>query len=280
MDYIDIASMINKAILYEVSTTPKPGLVDRNNNGAHDDMDYLTFMSSASSIASGFYKIAEHANEFIGSPKALFESIRPIGMAMEKKMFDATAGVNTHKGIIFSLGVLCAASVVVLKQNELNVENIINYASSMTVGLTDELNMSRPVEMTHGERLYFKYGITGIRGEVEAGFPSVTKTGLDVLRKSYYTLQCKNDLFVQVLFALMTCVEDSNILSRHDSETLMEVQKMAKEFLDSGGMIKKNGLERVKVLDDLFIERRISPGGSADLLAVTLYLGMIENLID
>ena len=279
MNHKKIASLINKAILYEVSTTPKPGLVDRDNSGAHTDMDYYTFISSATSISDGFYEIAALSNQFEGLPKDLFRAIRPIGIQMEKDMFEATNGINTHKGIIFSMGILCAASVQVALNHSLNAEKVIAFTKQMTCGVTSELKDVKTSEMTNGERLYKQYGIKGIRGEVEAGFPSVLNFGLDALKNSYYTFQCKNDLFVQALFALMTNVEDSNILSRHDPETLYEVQGMAKNFLESGGMTQEDANHQVKALDDLFIKRNISPGGSADLLAVTLYLGLIENII-
>ncbi|MCH4890679.1 triphosphoribosyl-dephospho-CoA synthase CitG [Acidaminobacter sp. JC074] len=280
MDHRKIASLVNKAILYEVTTTPKPGLVDRNNSGAHKDMDYYTFISSACAIAGGFYEIAEVSYEFDGKPKDLLGRIRPIGKQMETDMFEATCGINTHKGIIFSLGILCAASVQVQKKESLNAENIIEYSKKMTLGITDELKNDKSLGKTNGERLYKNYGFLGIRGEVEAGFPSVMKSGLDALRNSYYTLQCKNELFIQTLFQLMTCVEDSNVLSRHNLETLSEVQEIAKNFLDAGGMFDEDAISYVEEMDRQFIKRNISPGGSADLLAVTLFLGLIEKIIE
>lgn len=278
--YKTIAEKAVRAILYEVTTSPKPGLVDRFNNGAHSDMDFFTFMASSSAISNGFYEIAEFASKYKGKPEDLLVHLRPIGIEMEKLMFRATNKVNTHKGIVFSLGILTAAAVKVSEQEELTTARIIEYCKRMTGGLTLELSHDDGGPDTHGKKTFKSYGTLGIRGEVEKGFPTVVKFGLDALKKTYYTLECKNDLFLQVLFTLMSVCEDSNILSRHDPETLEEVQVVAKNFIESGGMNQKDVHKKIKELDDVFIKRHISPGGSADLLAVTIFFGLIENIIE
>ena len=117
-----------ESMLVEVSVTPKPGLVDRNNSGAHKDMDFFTFMKSAASLARSFEEFSEagfesgikflkfnFTNKNIKNSadevlQNLFPVIRKIGIKAEKKMFKATNGINTHKGEIFSLGVFCACA--------------------------------------------------------------------------------------------------------------------------------------------------------------------------
>jgi len=275
-----IAMLASKAVLYEVTASPKPGLVDRYNNGAHTDMDFFTFMASSSALNRGFLEIAQVAKEFVGQPFELLNRLRPIGIMMEEAMFEATSGVNTHKGIIFSLGLLVAATVEVSKRETPSAEVVATYVKTMTVGLTEELkNDDKDAQMTNGEKIFQTYGYTGIRGEVEAGFPTVMNFGLDALKKSYYTLGCKNKSFIQTLFRLMTVCEDSNIISRHNPETLNEVQEVAKNFLESGGMYQENCIQQVEELDKRFTEAYISPGGSADLLAVSIFFGLIENII-
>ncbi|MBN2899293.1 MAG: triphosphoribosyl-dephospho-CoA synthase CitG [Clostridia bacterium] len=275
-----VAMLASKAILYEVATSPKPGLVDRFNNGAHTDMDFFTFMASSSALNKGFMEIAQAADTYSGEAEHLLSLLRPIGLEMEKAMFAATDQVNTHKGIVFSLGILVAATIQVSKNELPTSDAVIAYVKRMTSGLTQELISSEEKkDKTSGEKIFKTYGLTGIRGEVESGFQTVQKYGLDVLKKSYYTLGNKNDLFIHVLFSLMTACEDSNIISRHEPETLYEVQAMAKDFIHSGGMKQQNSIEQVKELDRIFTERNISPGGSADLLAVTIFFGLVENLI-
>ncbi len=275
-----VAMLASKSVLYEVTASPKPGLVDRNNNGAHTDMDFFTFMASSSALNKGFLEIAQVTNAFEGAPHELLKLLRPIGIMMEEAMFEATSGVNTHKGIIFSLGLLVAATVEVSKREVPSATVVAAYVKTMTVGLTKELkNDDRDAQMTNGEKIFQTYGYTGIRGEVEAGFPTVMNFGLDALKESYYTLGCKNKSFIHTLFRLMTVCEDSNIISRHNPETLTEVQEVAKNFLESGGMYQENCIQQVEELDKRFTAAYISPGGSADLLAVSIFFGLIENII-
>lgn len=278
--YEHVAAYAIRAVLYEVTTSPKPGLVDRYTNGAHSDMDIFTFMSSSSAISKGFLDIGEFTENYSGEVEGLLQGLRPIGMEIEAAMFEATQGVNTHKGIVFSLGLFIAAAVQVNKLKKPTAENISDYIKKMTVGLSRELiNNGGAVGITHGKEIFNSYGFKGIRGEAEDGFPTVLKYGLDALKKSYYTLPSKNDLFVQTLFSIMTVCEDSNIVSRHKPETLYEVQAIAKKFLESGGMKQENAKKIVETMDEDFTKRNISPGGAADLLAVTIFLALIENII-
>lgn len=243
----DFAVLAVQSMLYEVTATPKPGLVDCHNNGAHHDMDIFTFMASSSVLSKGFYTIQEAAQNFEGPPTELLESLRPLGIKMEKDMFDATAGINTHKGMIFSLGILVAAAVQVDKQGIVTSEHIRAYAMAMCEGLSKELMVKGDKKyLTNGEKNFKSYGFTGIRGEAEAGFPTVFNYGLDAFRKSYYTLGCKNDLFIHGLLAIMMVCEDSNIISRHVPETLIEVQEMAKNFIGSGGMHQVGARQKLK----------------------------------
>jgi len=274
-----IAQLAGKSVLYEVSTSPKPGLVDRHSNGAHTDMDFFTFMASSSAIHKGFYDITEASSNFDGRPKELLSLLRPIGIKMEEAMFKATENVNTHKGIVFSLGLVAAAAVQVQPLEQNREKHISEYIMKMTEGISKELFVPEKKIKTNGEIIFETFGFKGIRGEVESGFPTVFNSGLDELRNSYYTFECKNDLFIQTLFRIMSVCEDSNIISRHEPETLIEVQAMAKKFLESGGMHQEDGILQVKDMDNLFIKRHISPGGSADLLAVTIFLGLLENII-
>lgn len=281
-DYISEIAI--RAILYEVSTTPKPGLVDRQNSGAHHDMDYFTFLASTSAITSGIHEVCRIADEFSGRPKDLFNMIRVVGVKTERDMFRTTKNVNTHKGIIFSMSLMCVAAIQVNKKahkDGLTSHHIAAYIMRMVSGISQELDYkSNLVPPTHGERIYNRYGFKGIRGEAESGFLSVMKHGLIYLRKNVHKYNNKNDLFIDVLFNLMSVCNDTNILSRHDLETLIEVQGIAKDFMEVGGMLKQGALSKVKDIDDLFITRNISPGGAADLLAVTIFIGLLEGIIE
>ncbi len=136
-----VAMFATKAVLYEVSVSPKPGLVDRHTNGAHTDMDFFTFMASSSALSKGFMDIAKLSNNYEGEASRLLTLLRPIGIEMEAAMFASTNKVNTHKGIIFSLGILVAATVQVAKDKLPTPEDIVEYVQGMTIGLSGELNI-------------------------------------------------------------------------------------------------------------------------------------------
>lgn len=273
-----------QSLLFEVSAAPKPGLVDRFNQGAHKDMDFFTFMSSSSSLVFYFYTCALEGMNYTGqSPQKLFQSLRIIGQEAEMLMFTATGGVNTHKGLIFSEGIICAAVSCCMEEKKIiapDVNDICCKVSEMTKGLcSNELAlMNKTEDFTYGEKLYRKYGFKGIRGEVEDGFPTVRNCSLPVLRKlkSMKTFHM-NDILVQTLLYLMSVNEDTNIAARHDKETLDYVRQYARQVLDSGGILSSEGKQMVYEMDENFIKRNISPGGSADLLAVTVFFDLLSG---
>lgn len=272
----EISSAAIEAMLFEVAATPKPGLVDRNNSGAHSDMDLYTFISSASVIQPFFTTMGIEGSMFKGNDfTALLKKIRPIGVQAEERMFKATADVNTHKGLIFSLGILCTAtSYLISQEQELKAENICRIASLMCVNIVkDELEHSENNKTT-GEKLYRNNGVKGIRGEAEAGYPSVLNHSLLYLRKSEGEW---NKRLINTFFHLMANVEDSNVLGRHNHEVLQSVQDRAGEVLTQGGAFNETAMAKIGQMDIDFIEQNISPGGSADLLAVTIFLYTIET---
>ncbi len=280
MQSYEIASLGMRAILYEVSVTPKPGLVDRNNSGAHNDMDYFTFMASAAALSQGLHKIADLAGNWrTDSLRALFDSIRPIGIEMETAMFEATKGVNTHKGMIFNMGILIAAASyhIATKDGEKpSAEALSEIVSKMTCGICNN-ELGKGIAKTYGEKLFQKHGIKGIRGEVESGFQTVLSTAVPIYRSQKLE---QNALCLQMLFALMTKCEDSNILARHDMHKLNQVRMRASGFMSAGGIRQIDAFDQLHDMDKLFIKERVSPGGSADLLAVSIFMAMMEGYIN
>jgi len=279
-----ISELAVRAMLYEVSATPKPGLVDRNNSGAHKDMDFYTFMASSAALASTFYLCTKAGLDFNKTDyRPLLQQIRPIGIEGERKMFATTKGVNTHKGLIFSLGILAATAGSIFTETKntiFDVDILCERVQEMTRGITEEefSYIRRKGNLTYGERLFLKYGIKGIRGEVESGFETVRSCSLPVLRELIRnTDKTKNDICVQILLHLMTSTEDSNVIGRHDLSTLSYVKERAKDALSAGGVFTEEGRQRILKMDEDFIMKHISPGGSADLLAVTLLLSFLET---
>jgi triphosphoribosyl-dephospho-CoA synthase len=279
-------SLAQRAILYEVSTTPKPGLVDRDNCGAHKDMDFFTFMASSSSLYKGLYECCMEGLNFEEKDYTqLLNRIRKPGIECERAMFQATNGINTHKGIIFSMGILCAvAGKLYNKYNQdyFIIEDVCEEVKKITKDLTskDFEAIENKKILTHGERLYKQYGLRGIRGEVESGFSTVQKNAVQVLRtwKSEKNLSL-NDLFLEILLNLMAGSEDTNVIIRGGIESLEYVKKISREFLTEGGLNQCDAKKKLEAMNKEFIRRNISPGGSADLLAVSIFLGMMEGIL-
>ena len=279
---IYISKLATKALLYEVSISPKPGLVDRYNSGAHKDMDFFTFIDSSVALIDYFYKCTEAGIEFKDDdPTILLKNIRPIGIHAEDNMFEATRGINTHKGLVFSLGIISAVAGMHFKEFKnikIPSKEISDKVRLVAKEITQELNDAKYKEVpTYGERLYLKYGVKGIRGEVESGFETVMKYSLPVLKELSNNDKHLNDKLIHVLLHLMANTEDSNILGRHNLEMLKFAKDKSKIAISHGGYLTSYGKLYVEEMDKYFIEKNISPGGSADLLAITIMLYMLEN---
>lgn len=280
---INIASLAVQAILYEASCYPSPGLVSKVSSGAHNDMDYFTFLDSATALISPLIHCAE-AGFSPDSPKEIFEQIRQIGLQGERQMFYKTRGVNTHKGTLFLMGVCCAAGGKALHSGA-GFASLRGIIQDMTEGLVErelslrvsELENTRPSMLTHGERLFLTHRVEGIRGEVQRGLPTVFDIALDVYKENHELSQ--NSRLVQTLLTIMQFSEDTNILHRHSFETLKEVQERAREIIALGGMKTAAGIKGIEEMDEDFCRRKIGPGGSADLLGVTVFLYLLEGFI-
>lgn len=263
-----------------MSITPKPGLVDRNNNGAHKDMDFFTFMASAAHLGSYYQEMIYAGYKCKGTPQDLFLELRRIGKKAEKAMFKATQNVNTHKGLIFSLGVICgAAGYFYKKEQRMDCEAVLALCGDMTKTLIERefREIDERQACTKGETLYKEYGIRGIRGEVADGFPNVRLFALPCLRKFKDAGRSLNETFVYILLLLMSRVEDTNVLARHNRYTLEYVHQQAQIALGKGGTLTEEGMKAICEMDKRFIEQHISPGGCADLLAVTIMMDLIQK---
>lgn len=267
--------LFQKAMIYEVTTTPKPGLVDRWHNGSHKDMDIDLFMDSIFSLTDYYIQCTlaglQHKEM---NPLPLFQKLREFGIQAENAMLKATRGVNTHKGLIFSGGILCGAvGYLLMHKGIFSVEDLSLVCTEMLPHLLNDfahINPHKP--LTHGEHLYLQYGLTGIRGEAVAGFPVTLGQAYPVfknLEKSTPGLYERGRI---TLLYLMAYAQDTNIISRSDYQTFCQLQISLREYLrehppgtfDTAAVIEK--------LDEYFLEKNISPGGSADLLGVVYFL--------
>lgn len=281
-----IGLLMQKALFYEVNTSLKPGLVDRLHNGSHKDMRLSTFINSAYSLTDYFCQCVKEGLSCDCSKKELpllFQKLRGIGKQAEKNMLFATQGINTHKGIVFSGGILCAAVGYYISTNskDISSENFLSSLSEicrcmLPELLSDYLTLTPDTAKTNGEKLYLKYKITGIRGEAKEGFPLLFNVGFPlfqaVLKKGFSLWQAG----LITLLHYIACTEDTNLIIRSDYQLACKIQKDLQQFLAHATYEEQ--LSILPKLDAFFVSRNISPGGSADMLALTYFLYFIQNI--
>ncbi|MEO1770074.1 triphosphoribosyl-dephospho-CoA synthase CitG [Candidatus Enterococcus ferrettii] len=280
-----IVSCAEKALWLEVALTPKPGLVDRRTNGAHNDMDFTTFIHSIVSLRPFLQEYFELGYHHRGTLPDLFNQLRQTGSLAEKAMLTATNGINTHKGANFSFAVLLGAAGMYLQEkpdmtlpfSPVDTQAILKLASELTKPLLvqDFQHLNRKKHLSYGERLYLEKGSTGIRGEAAAGYPALANYLLPYLRANQKE---KTDLLLlRSLIYLMSDVEDSNLLHRGGTTALDTVRKESKK-IHQAALSEKELLNELINYDTLLTKRYLSPGGSADLLSLGIYFAQLEGL--
>ena len=257
-----VARTALKSLLYEVSVTPKPGLVDRDNPGAHGDMDYYSFIDSAAALAPYFSRCAALGRDSLCGPGDMLARLRPLGMEAEEAMKRATGGANTHKGLIFSLGILCAAA------GRLGEGTDAGTLCELAARIAAPALHDQP-DGSHGDLARERYGALGARGEAAGGFPAA-RLALRTLGEALDAGESVDRAGVKALLRLMAGVRDTNVLYRAGEEGLAFVQSGARSLLMQG--VPDEELERFCA--DV-TQRRVSPGGCADLLAIAFFLRML-----
>lgn len=265
-----IGSWAVQSLLDEVCTTPKPGLVDCRSSGSHRDMDIFTFMASAAALAPYFHRCAQIGQKTAAdSPEVTFARLRSAGLQAEQDMFAATGGVNTHKGAVFTIGILCgAAGRLWTPEWGWDQDALLGEVSAMTEkAVREDFNCAKAG--TVGERLYAQSGIRGIRGEVAQGLPSVRNIGLPVYRACLQQGLDRNMAGTVTLLHLIAQVEDTNMISRGGLEGAKEGAARASALLKGR---HGPGWDQLQELDEWFVQRNLSPGGCADLLAAVYFI--------
>ena len=271
----EVSQIALKSMISEVSTFPSFGLVSPISSGSHKDMDYYTFLDSALAITPYLKEMFKIGYSY-HNPEYIFDAIRNTGKTCEEKMFEATNNINTHKGMIFLMGITIAAMGKVLYE-DMKFSEIQSIIKLMVKDILDDFKELNKKEcLTHGEKLYLEYGFTGIRGQIKDGLAVLFD---NIIEKYSYSELKENDLYTQILIELMSRVEDSTIVYRHDINTLRKVQLDAKELLNLGGVFTDAGKKRCEELEEIYIEKNISPGGCADLLAISILLLNVKKLM-
>jgi triphosphoribosyl-dephospho-CoA synthase len=263
-----IGALAGECLKLEVATYPKPGLVSHVDSGAHRDMDYALLTLSAETLAPYFDDLAE-----AGAAGAAMERLRAIGVAAERAMLKATGGVNTHRGAIFGLGLLCAATGF-----------RVSFGSACTLGslVADRWGdaiLAGPVSLrSHGAQAARRHGVGGARVEAAFGFPSVYAVALPALRLGRLLASGDEEAArVQACMALIARVADTNLLHRGGAAGLAFAQTQAAAFLAAGGVGQSGWRTKAGAVHSAFVARNLSPGGCADLLAMALFVDALES---
>ena len=264
-----LASLAREALIAEAELTPKPGLVDRRGFGAHHDLSLELMMRSATAIEPYFAAMAScsQGHDIDGN---LRSQLAAIGRHAERAMYQATQGSNAHKGAIWILGLLVAGAMCAPGKDALQIVA----AAGAIARLPDR---AQPKLLTHGDIVRNRYGAGGARMEASTNFPHVIKCGLPMLRarraRKYPEEICRLD----ALLSLMAELDDTCVLYRGGAEGLNVVKAGARAVLDAGGYSNAEGRQRLRALDRELLARHVSPGGSADLLAATIFLDALEH---
>lgn len=263
---LKIGELATQAMLYELFTTPSFGLVTPYSKGSHNDMDYYTFIDSIAVLSKYMIKFADVSYSDIPYEE-LYNKAVEIGIECENDMFKKTNGVNTHKGLIFVLGSLISAVMKTLFENK-PFNNIFLKVKEITTKKMIELtNASSKTTKSYGEEAFIKYRITGVRGEITNGCPTI-RSSLNLIDLD------KKRTFSQALLYIISQCDDTNIIHRKGITTLNFIKSEAGEIY-KGGFIE----ESITEFNKKILELQVSPGGSADLLCGAIFMKLIEREI-
>ena len=267
-----VATLAVACLALEVDTWPKPGLVSRIDSGSHADMDAATFSRSAEALRPHFSALAEAGRAGAGMGR-----LRAIGIAAEADMLAATGGINTHRGAIFGLGLLCAAAGVRTLLAACGRKGAHTLGAIVAARWGGAI-LEGPVPLhSHGTEARRHFGAGGARAEAAAGFPTLYGVGLPALDEGRRLAPGDAEAArLHCCFALVAALEDTNLLHRGGPDGLAFARREAAGFLARGGVGAPDWREDALRIHRSFVERRLSPGGSADLLAMTLFVDACE----
>ncbi|CAH0203092.1 2-(5''-triphosphoribosyl)-3'-dephosphocoenzyme-A synthase [Massilia sp. Bi118] len=256
-----IARHAVRSLYQELALYPKPGLVSLVDTGSHEDMDASTFVRSLFSLRRYFLDIA-----LAGAQDASFAVLRDLGIEAERRMLLATGGINTHRGAIFSLGMLCAAAGRSLSWQPADLR------ATMVDCWGAALSRHRGSSSSNGAVVHARHAAPGAREQAAAGFPAIFELALPTLRRTLALgrgLRCAR---IDTLFTLMAELSDTNVYHRGGLEGARIVRDTSLDFLARGGTAADGWEDKAVAAHRLFVAHRLSPGGAADLLAATCFV--------
>lgn len=275
-----IGHLASMALQAELDTTPKPGLVDRNDNGAHRDMDHALMQRSIQALHPYFVRLAQLG---FNGKQPCHDEIVNIGIEAEREMFKATGGVNTHKGALFSIGLAAVAlagesfcritqaeGCGTMAYNDVNSKQI----QSLSNSIASLARLFPDTNGTHGSKAKANNILKGALDNAREGYTQLFKAWLPF----YIDRIAEGDNYAlhKTLLRIMCDLDDTNIVYRTSMETMQEVKTEARQMLDTSRNIV-NFEAALQAMNTDYIHRNISPGGSADMLSLVVFLSCVAR---
>ena len=264
-----------RALYAEISLEPKPGLVSFRDCGSHVDMDGSTFMRSLFALRGYFPRMVQ-----AGAQGCSFSVLQSLGKAAEARMLAATRGINTHRGAVFGLGLLCASAGQLQAQGltwtPLHLRAVL--LSTWGEALAARARAARLTTPTsNGQRVAQRFGMRSAGEEAAQAFPTLFEITLPALLAALARGATDRAARVQALFATMAALDDTNVVHRGGIEGLRFVQSSASRFMESGGVWQADWLAQARSIHSDFVRHRLSPGGAADVLASACWVEEITR---
>ena len=255
-----IAHLATDALRAELFTTPKPGLVDRNDNGAHRDMDLAMMNRSIDALQPYLVKLALLGRK---DEMPMTDEVRQIGIDAERTMLQATGGVNTHRGALFAMGLATlAAAWCMTHGSNVDEKQLRDLIMQVAAGFA-------PTADTHGNDAVNAHRVTGALDLAKAGYTQLFDNWLPAY--SNYLAEDASTAPHKLLLLIMSQLDDTNVIHRVGFEQAQQVKSEAQALLDN---YSEQAMEQ---MNRDYIARNISPGGSADMVALTIFIHSILN---
>jgi triphosphoribosyl-dephospho-CoA synthase len=266
-----------RALYAEVALEPKPGLVSFRDQGSHQDMDGSTFLRSLFALRSYFPRMAQ-----AGWQGATLAELQALGLQAESRMLATTRGINTHRGAIFGLGLLCASAGQVRAQEltvtPLNLRDVLLATWGQALAERAQVAKLRPAcspAMSHGQQVARRFGLRSAGDESALGFPCLFDVTWPALQLALERGAGERAARVHALFATMAVLDDTNLVHRGGMEGLRFAQSLAERFVSSGSVFQADWLAQARAVHTAFVRRNLSPGGAADVLASVCWMNAV-----
>ena len=253
-----VSWLATNALKQELDLTPKPGLVDTNDNGAHTDMDYSIMLNSINALRPFFAKLATMSNSSTLPDASILQQL---GIDAEKDMLQATGGVNTHRGALFSMGLAVVAACHSIATSKRDIQNWSKTVATLASKMPGGCN-------THGASIKREHNVAGALELAQDGYKKLTNLWL----KYFINNKTDENIKHKTLLLIMSELDDTNVIHRVGYEKAQKVKR------DAAHLLENFSIEALEQMNQRFIESNISPGGAADMLSLTLFLSAIIKI--